>query len=78
MSTHPFNAATHFTPEEYARIQRPVLAREAARARSAVRRAAAKDDDPARQIELRAIADAATLAEEENLAHLAALQENPS
>lgn len=69
-----FDPTTHFTPRENARIQQQPLAREAARARSAAKRSAARGDAPARQIELRAIADAATLAEEENRTLLASFE----
>lgn len=68
-----FDPDAHFTPEENARIQRPALAREAARARSAARRSAARGDDAAHQASLRALAADATRAEEENADFLATL-----
>lgn len=61
-----FDPTTHFTPEEYARIRQPVLEREAARARAAAKRAAVRGDDAETLIELRTLADKATLTAEEN------------
>lgn len=72
--TEDFDPATHFTPEEYARIRQPVLEREAARARSTAKRATARGDAPERLIELRALASKATLAAEENRTRLIAFQ----
>lgn len=71
--TSEFNPADHFTPHEYARLQRGPLAREAARARTAAKRSAARGDTPSRQAKLRARADAATRAEQANADRLAAL-----
>lgn len=68
-----FDPAIHFTPEEYARIRQPVLERLAARARSAAKRAAARGDDAPTLIELRALADKATFAAEDNHDHLTRL-----
>ena len=43
--TPTFDPETHFTPDEYARINQPRLAREAAKARAAATRAAARGDE---------------------------------
>lgn len=69
-----FDPTTHFTPEEYARINQPRLEREAARARAAARRATVRGDDEAILAERRKRAAEATQAAAENHARLAAMR----
>lgn len=69
-----FDPAVYFTPEEYARIRQPVLEREAARARSAAKRAAARNETLDTLAKLQALAEEATREAEENRNHLTALQ----
>lgn len=66
--TPTFDPETHFTPDEYARINQPRLDREAAKARAAAKRAAARGDSPERQKFLTALADEATQEEQRNRA----------